>query len=237
MPTPLATQEPEPLPAFEAVPRGLGAGIRTQEISLFDFNLNARARTLPRRRVEGTCMTSPIHRQSPFFVASISIEPHAKERPRVGRGRMYTPTATVQYERELAKAYRREVPVLNDADDLCAVFRFYSSGLKRKDTDNCIKSALDAGNKVLFRDDSQVVTVMAEILYGSDDPRVELELSVWRPASEIPTAPRGNARSKRKPKRALPIPTGFEACGCGTGIRPVGLAQCRRCSQQHAVAK
>ncbi len=46
----------------------------------------------------------------------------------------------------------------------------------KPDTDNYIKTLLDAGNKYLWHDDSQIVSITALKIYGAP-PRIEIELS------------------------------------------------------------
>ena len=46
---------------------------------------------------------------------------------------------------------------------------------KKPDIDNLIKSVLDSLNGIAYKDDSQIVTVVAEKFY-SDVPRLELEI-------------------------------------------------------------
>lgn len=46
----------------------------------------------------------------------------------------------------------------------------------KPDTDNYIKTLLDAGNKFLWYDDSQIVDIKASKVYGTP-PRIEIELS------------------------------------------------------------
>ena len=46
--------------------------------------------------------------------------------------------------------------------------------ISRPDLDNCIKSIKDGCNKVIWKDDSQVVDIIAKKRYGA--PRVEIEI-------------------------------------------------------------
>lgn len=141
----------------------------------------------------------------PIFAIHLAIEPVAKERPRVNRktGTIYTPSRTAAYERELAKLLKASEPELNQSDDLQVIVRFGVSGQKRKDADNMLKSVLDAANKILYADDSQVTMGSFAVEYGVEAPYVDLQLfrlETTRPAS--------NARSQKKKPAVI-------GCACG----------------------
>lgn len=174
-----------------------------------------------------------LHRNAPFFAAWIDIDPHAKERPRVNRKTMniYTPKPTAQYERALTAAFKELRPVANEGDDLFCQLFFHVDGFKRKDKDNLEKCVLDAGNKVLFADDSQVVAGFQEVLYGVERPGIQIEVSVWREASEVPARSAKNARSKPKVKRTAPLPAGYDVCPtCLRKAKMLAVAECQTCT-------
>ncbi|GAW63083.1 RusA family crossover junction endodeoxyribonuclease [Ligilactobacillus acidipiscis] len=129
------------------------------------------------------------------------IEPVAQARPRavrMGRSlRMYDPKKTADFKKQLH--------LLAEIKTCC----FYPRGIKAEiwfyravqksiskkehlrrttgqvrptvnpDTDNYIKSTLDALNGILWRDDSQIVDLTAHKFY-SDNPRIEIELEEFQ---------------------------------------------------------
>ena len=92
--------------------------------------------------------------------------PRPKQRPRLGKGgRVYTPAATLAYERQVARCClvaRQAAGIgprhLGPVEVTCA---FYLPTARRVDADNLIKSCLDGMNGVAYDDDSQVVRVTA----------------------------------------------------------------------------
>ncbi len=127
---------------------------------------------------------------------TIPGEPVAKGRPRMTRqGRAYTPKKTVNYETLIqecfAIAYPGHQPITGplglkiDAHftvpaswSLKKQRQAYDGQLrptKKPDIDNVIK-CMDALNGIAWKDDSQIVTVIASKWY-SDRPRVEIEIT------------------------------------------------------------
>lgn len=119
-------------------------------------------------------------------------KPVAKARPRFANGMVYTPDKTHQYEEFVALMYKREYHDYMFPKDspLRVVMDFYfkppKSTSKKKywemiggelrptkrttgDTDNLEKAILDAGNGVIWPDDSQVVEVTARKFYGEKE--------------------------------------------------------------------
>lgn len=131
----------------------------------------------------------------------IDVEPVAKARPRKGKGgRFYTPEKTQTYEDIIGWAYSNEVNrgramVFQDGEPVRAILGFFFSipssyskkrkksildgsedFTKRPDVDNLVKAVLDGLNGVAFRDDSQVVEVMAFKEYTDGDSYVTIQL-------------------------------------------------------------
>lgn len=126
-----------------------------------------------------------------------------KGRPRVrvvgGFPQLYTPEKTREYEAalrfefmsqncEAMPVYDKDVPLVARLTFGFAVPKSYSKK-KRKaclegdamhthkpDTDNLIKSTLDALNGVAFSDDAAIVLVVAEKVYA-EEPFVEVEIN------------------------------------------------------------
>lgn len=109
----------------------------------------------------------------------------AKERPRVSMaGHLYTPRKTRSFEMEVALRYISEVNYhFNDAVEVEMRFYFHKpKTVKRKlptvvpDLDNCIKSVLDGLNGCAYKDDSQVVTIIATKRYTEGEDRIEVDI-------------------------------------------------------------
>lgn len=129
-----------------------------------------------------------------FFVPG---QPVGKGRPRAtvraGRARLYTPAKTEKYEARVALFAQQAMagrPVMAGpvALSVTALFPIPPSWpkkrqaaaragteqhTKRPDADNCAKAILDGLNGVVWKDDSQVVTLSIEKRYA-EVPRVEV---------------------------------------------------------------
>lgn len=121
--------------------------------------------------------------------------PVPKGRARFGNGRTYTPTKTVKYEASVKWEAMRAMAGREPFDaplsvQLTALLPIPPSWSKKKqdraarkeimpaskpDLDNYLKAALDGMNKIVFRDDSQVVAIAAMKFY---DARPRLEIAV-----------------------------------------------------------
>lgn len=117
----------------------------------------------------------------------ISGEPVAKGRPRFAGKRAYTPIKTKDYEKRIvSEAMNMGVCQINDPVfltiraffpmSIAAAKRGDTHHTKRPDLDNIIKIVGDALNGIAWKDDSQIVGVLAEKGY-SDYPRLEIEWS------------------------------------------------------------
>lgn len=149
-------------------------------------------------------MLSPSMTDRPFapplthsIVVELAGEPVAKGRPKFGRGHAYTPQRTRNYETDLqwrAKQAMRGRMMLEGAlkVDVLAAFPVPRSWSKikqaralagilrptgRPDADNVLKSAGDALNGIVWRDDSQIVSATITKRY-SDRPRLRIEVEV-----------------------------------------------------------
>lgn len=121
--------------------------------------------------------------------------PVPKGRPKFARrGQFvstYTPKTTLDYEDLIADGAKRAMGASEPLKTALEVFFYFSlpipksyskkrteaclSGLERpmkKDLDNLIKSVSDAMNKIVFKDDAQIVALHATKVYG--DPYVEV---------------------------------------------------------------
>ena len=129
-------------------------------------------------------------------------EPVGKGRPRFSRatGRVYTPEKTARYEERLAWAAQAEMrgkELFTDALDVTIVAymslpaskpkKWQEAALlglirptKKPDLDNFAK-VMDACNKVVWLDDSQIVRLVVEKYY-SPQPRMEILVRPLFPA-------------------------------------------------------
>lgn len=90
-------------------------------------------------------------------------KPWAKMRPRKGKGgRMFQAEEDRDAEK-LTKARLRELAVEPLQGNLCLVVTLYMPDRRVRDFDNMVKHLCDAGNGILWRDDSQV-TGSAQII-------------------------------------------------------------------------
>lgn len=129
---------------------------------------------------------------------TIPIEPVEQARPRAVRMRrgvrLYDPAKVRNYKNELALRTRsryNDKPLSGPLDVRLKFYRHIQRSISKKeralrlsgahrptvkpDTDNYIKSTLDALNGLLWADDNQIVDLTASKFY-SDSPRVEIEV-------------------------------------------------------------
>lgn len=98
-----------------------------------------------------------------------------KERPRVARGRAFTPKRTADCEKEIAAAALAKTGELLNPNPVRVVITLYYKGVRRPDVDNAAKTVLDALNGVWWIDDSQVwsLSVSAHACMGASGIQVE----------------------------------------------------------------
>lgn len=106
-----------------------------------------------------------------------------KQRPRFSRGHTYTPSATAEYELEIATLYAFKIGIMFEGPVKVSMRFMVKKGktVKRDkptvkpDIDNLIKSVLDGLNKVAWKDDAQVVELTARKEYYPE-PCVEVTI-------------------------------------------------------------
>lgn len=126
------------------------------------------------------------------------IEPVEQARPRATRTkygiRLYDPKKVADYKKQLAmmcKLWYKDKPLYGQLKVELNFYRHLQESISKKeralrisgahrpivkpDTDNYIKSTLDALNGLLWEDDNQIVDLVAHKYY-SDNPRVEIEV-------------------------------------------------------------
>jgi Holliday junction resolvase RusA-like endonuclease len=145
-------------------------------------------------------MTAPV-------VISVAGAPVPKGRPRFNRatGFAYTPGKTRSYEDTLrlaagdamigrlplegplAMSVRAYVPIPASwsRKRQAAAVAGQLLPITRPDADNYLKAALDSLNTIVFRDDSQVVSVSASKAY-SDKPRLHIEVLPYSAHMGVP---------------------------------------------------
>jgi Holliday junction resolvase RusA-like endonuclease len=118
-----------------------------------------------------------------LYRLSVEGEPQVKQRPRVVNGHTYTPAATVQAEHRLAWAFKGQYPGVEP--DALTRFGlrviFFVKSARRADIDNRLKVILDAGNGVIWQDDSQCDEIHALVIHGVTLPRTQIEIFRVRP--------------------------------------------------------
>jgi len=110
-----------------------------------------------------------------FRVEIPDVEPYPWPRSRLSRsGKLYLPRPYVAYRdlvaMHLRAAYRGE-PELGP---IKLVLGFYRSTKRKADVDNLAKTVMDAGTSIVWGDDDQIVSLVAEKSYRPKAPSVEV---------------------------------------------------------------
>lgn len=102
-------------------------------------------------------------------------KPVAKQRPKFGKGRVYTPGLTKQYEEAVGWAARG---VIKEpfAGPVSVTIDAYIH--RKMDCDNIAKSILDGMNGICYQDDDQVIELTVKKHKARDhwDQRAEIEV-------------------------------------------------------------
>ena len=109
-------------------------------------------------------------------------QPVPKQRARVVNGRAYTPDRTKGHEQAIIVA-AREAGYRGEPDaesEFIVLIDFYRSGRRACDLDNLAKTVLDALNKVVWKDDSQIVTMFIAKHTTEDEPWTDIEIKERR---------------------------------------------------------
>lgn len=116
-----------------------------------------------------------------FTIPGVAVP---KGRPRyTSSGHAYTPHRTKAYAEEVQWIARRTVASQPPFTGPVAVrIVEYRKGKPeaRPDADNVAKNLLDALNKLVYEDDSQVVSLLVEKRRDAKNPRVEVEIEEVR---------------------------------------------------------
>lgn len=120
----------------------------------------------------------------PPFTFTVPGKPQPKERPRLGRGRVYTPPKTRAYERTVKSAAWAALAMARRLRTwpLDRVYRFdvvlFMPDARTRDDDNCVKSLRDGCEGVVFSKDRQVRGGNVEVRLDRERPRAEVTVSV-----------------------------------------------------------
>lgn len=123
---------------------------------------------------------------------TMPLTPVAKGRGRVGmiagKARVFTPAKTRKAENELKYFLTQQNPPMFDCP-ICVCIEFVfvrPASVKAKkrphhsvkpDLSNVIKTVEDAANGILWRDDSQIVTLISRKSYGE---RASIKITIWK---------------------------------------------------------
>lgn len=115
----------------------------------------------------------------PWLSVSIPGPAVPKARPRLGRGgHTYTPERTRDWEAWVAfcVAEKYRLPEPDRTTEYAVEMRFYLKSRRRSDGDNLAKGCLDALNRVVWWDDSQVIEVHYRVYRGASEDLTHLEV-------------------------------------------------------------
>ena len=120
----------------------------------------------------------------PQVLARFTIpgNPRPKERPRLARGRTYTPSGTVIAELSVLAAFNAAYPLWEPIDKTVKIdlkASFYRDSKRVVDVDNLAKLIQDALNKKAFVDDSQVFDLHGHKWFTTKD-RARTEVVITR---------------------------------------------------------
>ncbi len=109
-------------------------------------------------------------------------QPVPKARPRVVKGRAYTPHRTAGAEKRIAEylkvKYPHLVPVAVRVD---VSLMFHLKGAQTADWDNLAKLVCDALNGKVWLDDRQIATATVEVVEHSNSPRTVIDVWTQQP--------------------------------------------------------
>lgn len=123
----------------------------------------------------------PATHQTPVVVARFTIpgHPRPKERPRFGKGRTFTPAATIMAETAVLDAFYDTHPFWYPVDYMVHLdITFYRGNRRAVDADNLAKLVQDALNGHAYDDDAQVFDLAAHKFFTTKErARTEVVMS------------------------------------------------------------
>ena len=117
------------------------------------------------------------------FLIKLFIDVQPKQRPRFGKnGSVYTPKETKQcmdalsilYKSYLIKTNKKMMP---KGKPLKLSFKIFTKRSRGSDIDNYLKTIMDAGNGILWHDDSWIEKIcLGEMVFKADVPLLLLKV-------------------------------------------------------------
>lgn len=134
---------------------------------------------------------------------TMTIEPRPKERPRAtvigGHARIYTPKTTEDYEKKIRAAWTKAngsdpitgpvlvrihvgmpIPKSTPKGNKALMLNRQLRPVTKPDIDNLAKSILDAINGIAYKDDNQIVDLLARKYYA-EVPFIRVMVEDWTP--------------------------------------------------------
>ncbi len=111
-----------------------------------------------------------------FVRFTVPGSPVPKARPRLGKGRVYTPSPTKGFER--AVGFRARTACKVPTTMPVKVRLLFYVRHRRADLDNLVKAVLDGMRGVVYHDDRQVVEIAAKVIKSEKEmTAVEVEIA------------------------------------------------------------
>lgn len=129
-----------------------------------------------------------------YHTVVVHGEPRSKARPRFAGGHAYSSVKQRAAEKELRRVLARTFtePLIGNVAVVCG---FYRSTHGRVDVDNMLKHVMDAANRTVFRDDSQVTAMSGYVELDKDAPRIVIGVATYECSlSRAPIALRACAK-------------------------------------------
>jgi crossover junction endodeoxyribonuclease RusA len=104
-------------------------------------------------------------------------DPRPKQRPRHGNGHTYTAAETVHAE-NVVKNHARRARAPKLLGPVVLELKFFRATRRRCDLDNLAKLVQDALNGIAYRDDDQIVSLVASKAHDAANPRTEVTVSL-----------------------------------------------------------
>lgn len=124
-----------------------------------------------------TILTTLASRGGGLISFTIEGQPRPKERPYFGNGKAFTREATKNWEDTVA-GYAMVAIAGQEmlTGQLGVILRFRREKKHGADIDNLSKAVLDGMNKVIYKDDKQIMAMLQDISYDSAVPGVDVHI-------------------------------------------------------------
>lgn len=110
------------------------------------------------------------------YTLFVEGQPIPKARPRVSKGRAFTPKKSRHYATHVGWRARIAGVVCLLDGDVRLTLTFLRKGKRRADLDNLVKNVMDGLNGIAYDDDKQVTDLHASVVYGVDSPGVHIAI-------------------------------------------------------------